>query len=88
MAQNLAQIPTRERIPAYLRRYVIEQDYGAYSPRDHATWRFIMRCAREHLGTYAHAVYCDGLKATGIFRVLTGVVLQINGIKIKTRFHH
>ena len=30
-------------LPPHLRRYVVPQDYGAYTPRDHAVWRHILR---------------------------------------------
>ena len=58
--------PTAERIPDYLKRYVVAQDYDAYTPEDHATWRFIMRNARANLKELAHPIYLEGLKKTGI----------------------
>ena len=30
-------------LPPHLRRYVVAQDYGAYTPRDQAVWRHILR---------------------------------------------
>ena len=61
--------PTRraiERLPAHLRRFVVDQDYGAYTPRDHAVWRHIMHRLVERLQDAAHGSYLAGLAATGI----------------------
>jgi phenylalanine-4-hydroxylase len=57
---------TIARLPAHLRRYVVSQDYDAYTPRDQAVWRHILGQLRSHLGDKAHAVYLEGLEATGI----------------------
>ena len=61
--------PTRraiERLPAHLRRYVVDQDHGAYTPRDHAVWRHILHRLTDRLKDTAHASYLTGLAATGI----------------------
>ena len=61
--------PTRraiERLPAHLRRYVVDQDPGAYTPRDHAVWRHILHKLTARLKDTAHASYLSGLAATGI----------------------
>jgi phenylalanine-4-hydroxylase len=61
--------PTRraiERLPAHLRRYVVEQDHEAYTPRDHAVWRHILHKLTERLKGTAHPSYLSGLVATGI----------------------
>ena len=34
------------RLPAHLRRYVVTQDYAAYTPRNQAVWRHILRRLR------------------------------------------
>lgn len=57
---------TIARLPAHLRRYVVDQDYAAYTPRDHAVWRHILRQLRGVLADRAHPVYLEGLEATGI----------------------
>ncbi|HSP80913.1 MAG TPA: aromatic amino acid hydroxylase [Myxococcaceae bacterium] len=57
---------TIARLPAHLRRYVVGQDYEAYTPRDQAVWRHILRQLRSHLADKAHPVYLEGLEATGI----------------------
>lgn len=54
------------RLPAHLRRYVVDQDPGAYTPRDHAVWRHILRKLTDHLAHRAHESYLAGLAATGI----------------------
>ena len=40
---------TIARLPAHLRRYVVSQDYDAYTPRDQAVWRHILGQLRSHL---------------------------------------
>ncbi|HZH18477.1 MAG TPA: aromatic amino acid hydroxylase [Archangium sp.] len=57
---------TIARLPAHLRRYVVSQDYDAYTPRDQAVWRHILGQLRSHLADKAHSVYLEGLEATGI----------------------
>lgn len=54
------------RLPKHLRRYIVEQDYGRYTPIDQAVWRYIMRRLTNFLSTAAHPSYMDGLKKTGI----------------------
>lgn len=54
------------RLPKHLRRYVVDQDASAYTPRDHAVWRHILRKLERHLSDKAHAVYLEGLEKTGI----------------------
>jgi phenylalanine-4-hydroxylase len=53
-------------LPPHLRRYVVAQDYQAYTPRDHAVWRHVMRRLTSHLADKAHPSYLAGLEATGI----------------------
>ena len=57
---------TFHRLPAYLKQYCVEQDYDAYTARDHAAWRYIMRQNREFFRTHAVPIYEQGLKKTGI----------------------
>ncbi|HEX8435054.1 aromatic amino acid hydroxylase [Archangium sp.] len=57
---------TIARLPAHLRRYVVSQNYDAYTPRDQAVWRHILGQLRSHLSDKAHPVYLEGLEATGI----------------------
>ncbi|TXS89846.1 aromatic amino acid hydroxylase [Parahaliea maris] len=53
-------------LPAHLRPFVQIQDYGHYTPRDQAVWRFIMRQLTRQLQDSAHPVYREGLARTGI----------------------
>ena len=55
-----------DRLPAHLRRFVVEQDHGAYTPREHAVWRHILHKLTDHLKDKAHPSYLSGLAATGI----------------------
>ncbi len=57
---------TLSRLPPHLRRYVVSQDYEAYTPRDQAVWRHILGQLRSHLADKAHPLYLEGLEATGI----------------------
>ncbi|HEU4537945.1 MAG TPA: aromatic amino acid hydroxylase, partial [Polyangiaceae bacterium] len=54
------------RLPRHLRRYVVPQNYAAYSPRDQALWRHVMRKLSARLERTAHPIYLEGLAATGI----------------------
>jgi len=63
---NASNIPTIDRLPAYLRQYVTDQHYELYSKQDHAVWRFIMRQSKAYFRKHAHSKYVDGLKKTGI----------------------
>ncbi len=53
-------------LPAHLRRFVVDQDYGAYTPRDHAVWRHALRRLTAYLAARADPRYLAGLTATGI----------------------
>jgi phenylalanine-4-hydroxylase len=53
-------------LPPHLRRYVVAQEYAAYTPRDHAVWRFVLRRLTAHLAARAHPRYLAGLAAVGI----------------------
>ena len=61
--------PSRQavaRLPAHLRRHVVDQEYASYTPRDHAVWRHVLRRLVRHLADRAHPAYLRGLEATGI----------------------
>jgi phenylalanine-4-hydroxylase len=53
-------------LPSHLARYVVAQDYQAYTPRDHAVWRHILGRLTAHLKDKAHRSYLEGLAAAGI----------------------
>jgi phenylalanine-4-hydroxylase len=53
-------------LPPHLRRYVVPQEYSAYTPRDHAVWRYALRRLTARLEGRAHPRYLAGLAATGI----------------------
>ncbi len=55
-----------ERLPRHLRRYVVPQNYAAYTPRDHALWRHVMQKLSARIGRVAHPIYLEGLAATGV----------------------
>jgi phenylalanine-4-hydroxylase len=53
-------------LPAHLRRHVVDQEWDAYTPRDHAVWRHVLGRLVERLRDRAHESYLHGLEATGI----------------------
>jgi len=53
-------------LPPHLARYAVDQEYQAYTPRDHAVWRHILRRLTAHLEDKAHPSYLGGLAAAGI----------------------
>lgn len=55
-----------EKLPQHLMSLVIEQPYNAYTSRDHAVWRYVMRQNVRFLSKVAHGSYVEGLKKTGI----------------------
>jgi len=55
-----------DRLPNHLRRFIIDQPYNEYTPRDHAVWRYVMQQNVRYLKKVAHGSYLDGLKKTGI----------------------
>jgi phenylalanine-4-hydroxylase len=58
--------PAVKALPAYLKQFVAEQDYGAYTSREHASWRYIMRQNTAFFSKYAVPIYLEGLEKTGI----------------------
>jgi phenylalanine-4-hydroxylase len=57
---------TEERVPAHLRRFVVQQDYAAYTAVDHAVWRFVLLQMYDRLQQAAHPAYARGLARTGM----------------------
>jgi phenylalanine-4-hydroxylase len=57
---------TPVKVPAHLRRFVVEQDYQQYNAIDQAVWRFVLLQTSSRLAETAHPAYRDGLAATGI----------------------
>ncbi len=58
--------PQVAKLPAYLRQFVVSQDYDNYTPIDHAVWRYVMRKNLAYLSKVADASYLKGLEKTGI----------------------
>ncbi len=57
---------TARRVPAHLRRFVVQQDYAAYTAVDHAVWRFVLLQMYDRLTRAAHPAYARGLAQTGM----------------------
>jgi len=58
---------TLARIPAHLRRFVVQQDYDNYDEIDQAVWRFTLLQTFNVLKETAHPSYVRGLERTGIY---------------------
>ena len=53
-------------LPAHLRKFVVTQNYAAYTSEDQAVWRFVLlQTHSRHLRT-AHPAYAAGFEAAGI----------------------
>lgn len=63
---ELAMPHTASKVPAHLRRFVVEQDYAQYTPVDQAVWRFVLLQMQSRLVETAHPAYREGLAATGL----------------------
>jgi phenylalanine-4-hydroxylase len=57
---------TIEALPSHLRRWVVVQDYAAYTARDQQTWRTILGRLVAELPARAHPSYLAGLASTGL----------------------
>jgi phenylalanine-4-hydroxylase len=53
-------------LPDHLKQFVVDQNWEAYTPIDHAVWRYIMRRAVAFHKKHAHKFYFKGLLGTGI----------------------
>ena len=78
-------------LPTHLRCFVQVQDYGAYTPRDHAVWRFLMLQLPFQLAETAHPVSLEGLRRPGLSlerfppledmnRCLSAIGSQVHGV--------
>ena len=57
---------TEDRVPAHLRRFVVQQDPAAYSAVDQAVWRFVLLQLYDRLQATAHPAYARGLSQAGM----------------------
>ncbi|HOD66910.1 MAG TPA: aromatic amino acid hydroxylase [candidate division Zixibacteria bacterium] len=58
--------PILAALPGHLAQFIVDQNYSAYTPVDHAVWRYVMRQNYAFLKDHAHPAYVDGLRRTGI----------------------
>lgn len=54
------------KLPTHLRKYIVDQGELNYTPKEQATWRYILRQLKDFLKDHAHESYLDGLIKTGI----------------------
>ena len=57
---------TTEQLPDYLASYCFEQDYSKYTPRQQASWRYIMKRALPWFRRHAVPLFEEGLGRVGI----------------------
>jgi len=55
-----------DKIPNYLKQYIVDQEYDRYTIIDHKVWSFIMDISVPFFKKYAHSSYFEGLNKTGI----------------------
>ena len=55
-------------IPKHLKKYIVKQDYSAYSFIDQACWQFIMKISIDFFKENADSIYIYGLNQTGIMK--------------------
>ena len=53
-------------LPAHLKQYIVDQNYGHYTPVDHAIWRYVMRQNYSYLKDVAYYPYIPGLEKAGL----------------------
>ncbi|MBN2615642.1 MAG: aromatic amino acid hydroxylase [Bacteroidales bacterium] len=72
--------PIIDRLPSFLSDFVVDQNYGQYTARDHAVWRYVMRKNKAYLKKTAHSAYMEGLKKTGISTEYIPSIEEMNHI--------
>lgn len=55
-----------KQIPSHLRPFVAQQHYNAYTPIEHAVWRYVMKQNHHFLEDTAHEAFVEGLRESGI----------------------
>ncbi len=75
--------PIIKSLPPHLLTFVVPQNYEAYTPVNHAVWRYVMRQNLQNLSKIAHDSYLDGLKKTGISIEKIPNLLEMNTILAK-----
>lgn len=66
------------KIPNHLMKYVVEQNYSAYTHREHATWRYLMRQSHERIKNDAHPSFLQALKKVRIRIDKIPNILELN----------
>jgi phenylalanine-4-hydroxylase len=73
VARNVA-----DAVPAHLRRFVVEQNYGQYNAVDRAVWRFLLLQTQARLRDTAHPAYHTGHAAAGITPDRIPLIADVN----------
>ncbi len=66
MTPTIISNPVLDKLPKHLHQYIKPQNYNVYTPRNQATWRYVMRKNVDYLSKVAHGSYLEGLRQTGI----------------------
>ncbi len=69
-----------QRLPDYLKQFIVAQQYHRYTPIDHAVWRYVMRQNFNFLKDHAHEAYVEGLRRTGISIEKIPSIVEMNRI--------
>ena len=64
--KKLHKNPAIKTLPKHLRKFIVDQNYTAYTPVDHSVWRYILRQNHRFLIDNAHKIYFVGLEKTGL----------------------
>jgi len=55
-----------ENLPKHLRIFTMKQPYDAYTAKNQAVWRYVLRKSTKYLSKVAHKSYVKGLEDTGV----------------------
>ncbi len=81
--RDLMENPIIRNLPAHLKQFVVDQNYAAYTPVDHAVWRYVLRQNHRFLKEYAHKIYFEGLEKTGLKIEAIPSIAEMNKILSK-----
>ncbi|KLT67535.1 aromatic amino acid hydroxylase [Pedobacter sp. BMA] len=58
--------PQVAKLPNHLKQFIVNQNYGKYTPIDQAVWRYVMRQNYSYLKNVAYYPYIKGLQRAGL----------------------
>jgi phenylalanine-4-hydroxylase len=81
--QKLLENPNISKLPNHLKRYIVDQNFVAYTAIDHSVWRYVLRQNHRFLIDHAHEIYFEGLEKTGLKVEAIPSIQEMNEILIK-----